>query len=324
MVCMLGCGRMAAMVRLLKVGSFQGITPEESTNEKIVAETIHNEFYDADEPNLLKEEDMHIFDYRPLTDPLHLVCCNTCKKPIKASQYSAHAAHCGLLNCTSDDLELDGGLNHMKPTRKGRKLTQTTNGKQENPVLMDGNVGGGSASTFAALDNATPLDASEIAPGGGELQESLRRREVHGNASSKYPSTTKSHKHIPVDCQHHLREAPAPLASKIYYSRGDHRLRQELCHLFHESWAHGRNSLTPEPEQALENGAISSHVISSKLLSGTVRDVPQIKKDACNLAALPSPDQILAQSSDKYSGKSRGLPSTISFPNQFCNASSKT
>ncbi|CAL9765878.1 unnamed protein product [Musa acuminata subsp. burmannicoides] len=281
MVCMLGRGRMAAMVRLLKVGSFQEITREEAINEKIATQSIDNEFHDADEANLLEEEDMHVFDCRPLTDPLHLVCCNACKKPIKASQYSAHAERCGPSNCMNDVLEKDGGSSRKKPPRKGRKLIQPSNGnlqmtiiEQEKSLLMDANHVGGSASNIALDNHSRAIDASEITSGGCELEKKASsRREVPGNASSKYQSVTKFVEHGLVNNQHHRREAPAPLASKIYYSRGDHRLRWELCHLFHEAYPkeHGRDFQSPE--EARENDMLSSQISSSsKLPHGTVRD----------------------------------------------------
>ncbi|XP_042457543.1 uncharacterized protein LOC122041797 isoform X3 [Zingiber officinale] len=196
MVCMLGCGRMAAMARLLKVGSFQGMTAEEMTNEKLAAHTIHNEFQDANEANLLEEADMHVFDYRPLTDPLHLVCCNACKKPIKASQYSTHAVNCGLLNPIDDVLDIDGGISSFKKLpKKGKKIIQTTNGslqmataEQETPIHLDGNCGGGSTSKCVA---------------------------------------------------------PAPLATKIFYSQGRNHLRSELKHLFHEVWSREHSGDSP-------------------------------------------------------------------------------
>ncbi|XP_074588808.1 uncharacterized protein LOC141844706 isoform X3 [Curcuma longa] len=220
MVCMLGCGRMAAMARLLKVGSFHGITPEEVTNEKLAAQTIHNEFQDANEANLLEEADMHVFDYRPLTDPLHLVCCNACKKPIKASQYSAHAVHCGLLNPIDDVLDMDGGISSLKKLpKKGKKIIQTTNGslqvatvEQETSIHLDGNCGGGSASNCGfKLQNKT-----------------MKRREVQASASIKYHSV-----------------APAPLATKIFYSQGRNHLRSELKHLFHEVWSREHSGDSP-------------------------------------------------------------------------------
>ncbi|XP_042457540.1 uncharacterized protein LOC122041797 isoform X1 [Zingiber officinale] len=220
MVCMLGCGRMAAMARLLKVGSFQGMTAEEMTNEKLAAHTIHNEFQDANEANLLEEADMHVFDYRPLTDPLHLVCCNACKKPIKASQYSTHAVNCGLLNPIDDVLDIDGGISSFKKLpKKGKKIIQTTNGslqmataEQETPIHLDGNCGGGSTSKCGfKLQNKT-----------------MKRREVQASSSIKYHSV-----------------APAPLATKIFYSQGRNHLRSELKHLFHEVWSREHSGDSP-------------------------------------------------------------------------------
>ncbi|KAG6524776.1 hypothetical protein ZIOFF_014715 [Zingiber officinale] len=288
MVCMLGCGRMAAMARLLKVGSFQGMTAEEMTNEKLAAHTIHNEFQDANEANLLEEADflscffffyfiivleiilqidhhfadMHVFDYRPLTDPLHLnednlrstldeeeasckilqdytssyiievpasynilllVCCNACKKPIKASQYSTHAdggqpfslkdvnvatVHCGLLNPIDDVLDIDGGISSFKKLpKKGKKIIQTTNGslqmataEQETPIHLDGNCGGGSTSKcgkhFAAFvlvcrHFLLVLSFWQLVPlvTGFKLQnKTMKRREVQASSSIKYHS----------------------------------------------------------------------------------------------------------------------------------------
>ncbi|CAA6654216.1 unnamed protein product [Spirodela intermedia] len=58
---------MAAMVRLLGNGNYPEITAEEAGHEKLAAQTIHWEFNEADEANLLEEEGM------PLADPLDLV-----------------------------------------------------------------------------------------------------------------------------------------------------------------------------------------------------------------------------------------------------------
>ncbi|URD91275.1 hypothetical protein MUK42_27137 [Musa troglodytarum] len=129
--------------------------------------------------------------------------------------------------------------------------------------------------TTAASDNhSRAIDASETTSGGCELEKKASsRREVPGNASSKYQSVTKFVEHVLVNNQHHRREAPAPLASKIYYSRGDHRLRWELCHLFHEACAkeHGRDFQSPE--EARENDMLSSQISSSSNLPhGTVID----------------------------------------------------
>ncbi|CAN6467758.1 unnamed protein product [Victoria cruziana] len=146
MLCPPGMGRMAAMERLLATGNFSEISAEEANREKLAAKTIHKELNEADEANLLEEADMHVFDCKPMSDPLHLVSCNACKKPVKASQYAAHAERCGALMSAEDTgLELDGGAGHKKPPRKGRKkifVSQdnqaATNFEQERSESLDG------------------------------------------------------------------------------------------------------------------------------------------------------------------------------------------
>ncbi|KAL3577600.1 hypothetical protein D5086_019104 [Populus alba] len=91
MVCSIGNGRMAVMARLLAAGSLLQNNAEEVSQQKLATQYICRELHEADEPNLLDEEDMHVFGLMPMTDPLDLVCCNACKKPVKASQYAAHA-----------------------------------------------------------------------------------------------------------------------------------------------------------------------------------------------------------------------------------------
>ncbi|GMP76772.1 hypothetical protein CsSME_00033309 [Camellia sinensis var. sinensis] len=126
MVCSLGSGRMEAMARLLAAGSFSQTIAEEVGNQKLAAQYIQRELREADDANLLDEEDMHVFDLKPMTDSLHLVRCNACKKPIKASQYAAHAELCKSLSPAEEIVaELDGGTGHKKPPRKERKKLLT-------------------------------------------------------------------------------------------------------------------------------------------------------------------------------------------------------
>nr|XP_010941791.1 uncharacterized protein LOC105059946 isoform X7 [Elaeis guineensis]XP_029116262.1 uncharacterized protein LOC105059946 isoform X7 [Elaeis guineensis]XP_029116263.1 uncharacterized protein LOC105059946 isoform X7 [Elaeis guineensis] len=243
MVCKTGCGRMAAIMRLLTVGSCPEVMTEEDTNEKIASQTIRKEFYDADEANLLEEEDMHVFDCRPLVDPLHLVCCNACKKPVKASQYAAHAERCKSLNYTKDlVLELDGGSGCKKPPRKGRKIPQATNG------------------TSASVDHTIVLDASEIDIGGrGHHKIPNAGTEVPGNALNRYQKSKipNAGTEMPSNAlnryqkskEYLRRNAPVPLATKIYHLQGNNHLRLELGHLYREACAekHGASdSLMPE------------------------------------------------------------------------------
>ncbi|OMO53736.1 hypothetical protein CCACVL1_28398 [Corchorus capsularis] len=122
MVCSLGSGRMAVMARLLEAGSITPNIAEDVCNQKLAAQYIYKELRGADEANLLDEEDMDVFGLKPMADPLHLVCCNACKKPIKASQYAAHAELCKSLKTTVKTiLEPDGSTGHRKPPRKERK-----------------------------------------------------------------------------------------------------------------------------------------------------------------------------------------------------------
>ncbi|XP_022873417.1 uncharacterized protein LOC111392329 isoform X2 [Olea europaea var. sylvestris] len=122
MVCSLKSGRMAALARLLAAGSISHTLAEEVDRQKLAAKYLHRELREADEANLLDEEDMHMFGLRPMADPLYLVCCNACKKPIKASHYAAHAELCKSLNYKDEIVsEVDGASGQKKLPRKDRK-----------------------------------------------------------------------------------------------------------------------------------------------------------------------------------------------------------
>ncbi|XP_031247823.1 uncharacterized protein LOC116105564 isoform X1 [Pistacia vera] len=126
MVCSVGSGRMAVMARLLEVGRFSPNRADEVTHQKLAAQNIYRELRQADEANLLDEEDMHVFGLKPMADSLHLVCCNACKKPVKASQYAAHAELCRSLNATGEPmLDVYSGTGNRKPPRKERKKLLT-------------------------------------------------------------------------------------------------------------------------------------------------------------------------------------------------------
>ncbi|KAF8038194.1 hypothetical protein BT93_B0910 [Corymbia citriodora subsp. variegata] len=126
MVCPVGSGKMAVLARVLAGGSFSNTAEEEVSHQKLLAQHIFKEVREADEANLLNEEDMHVYGLKPMADQLHLVCCNACKKPIKASQYMAHADTCKLLNCTQEAvLEPNGTGRGKRPPRKERKKSTT-------------------------------------------------------------------------------------------------------------------------------------------------------------------------------------------------------
>ncbi|XVF66290.1 hypothetical protein PTKIN_Ptkin10aG0023300 [Pterospermum kingtungense] len=187
MVCSLGSGRMAVMSRLLEAGGISPNIAGEVVYKKSAAQYIYRELLGADEANLLDEEDMHVFGLKPMADPLNLVCCNACKKPVKASQYAAHAELCRSLKTTEGTiLELDGSIGHRKPPRKERKklLTAYANqptpvGKQERSEVIDaddtiaseshknGQIRMTSSLTMDAKRNSSCVDTTYVMDGSG-------------------------------------------------------------------------------------------------------------------------------------------------------------
>ncbi|KAH1091279.1 hypothetical protein J1N35_018536 [Gossypium stocksii] len=207
MVCSLGSGRMAVMARLLEAESISPSIAEEVGNKKLAAQYIYRELHEADEANLLDEEDMHVFGLKPMTDPLNLVCCNACKKPVKASQYAAHAELCRSLKITEEIiLELDGNTGHRKPPRKERKKSlaayanqPTLAGDQErseiidadddrtaSESLVDGQIGMTSSLTMHVKRNSTCIDMGYLMDGSG-----ISPQNTDQSASLVLPSTKR-------------------------------------------------------------------------------------------------------------------------------------
>lgn len=113
---------MAALARLLAAGSVSQTVAEDVDRQKLTAKYLHRELREADEANLLDEEDMHVFGLKPMADPLYLVCCNACKKPIKSSHYAAHSELCKSLNYKEETVsEVDSASGQKKLPRKDRK-----------------------------------------------------------------------------------------------------------------------------------------------------------------------------------------------------------
>ncbi|BBN19413.1 hypothetical protein MPTK1_8g10510 [Marchantia polymorpha subsp. ruderalis] len=67
---------------------------EELALERAALDALKDEQMEADELNLLEDEDMLIFGLNPLTDILKLVSCNVCKKPVIDSQFTPHFQRC--------------------------------------------------------------------------------------------------------------------------------------------------------------------------------------------------------------------------------------
>ncbi|XP_043721644.1 uncharacterized protein LOC122669071 isoform X3 [Telopea speciosissima] len=384
MVCALGKWRMAAMVRLLETGNFSEITAEEASREKLAVQSIHRELREADEANLLEEEDMHVFDCKPLADPLHLVCCNACKRPIKASQYAAHAERCRSFNSTEETgLELDGGTGHKKPPRKGRKKLQTAQDNQaatvveqersesvhaddhavsestvDNQTGMNYSISREAKRHSVSIDGAAVIDGSGLSPRStnylaGVLSPSKRRTKLmeveglqpSGGLETAYGVTANMGRSCqeaqtcgefskgsiagrgkPYDSAGYqkpgqvskrrisTKDAPVPLATKVYNLQRNNHLRSALCHLYFEVSKNSSDSLSPKGVQGIM--VLPSQDSSPKDSSHErIDDLLQKKDNTYALHAVRKPDQILAQSSELCLGNSSGHPAVTNFTN---------
>ncbi|XP_022973741.1 uncharacterized protein LOC111472316 isoform X3 [Cucurbita maxima] len=214
MVCSVGSVRMAVMTRLLAAGSFSRTIAEEAGHQKLASEFLCRELRDADEANLIDEEDMHVFGLKPMTDPLNLVCCNICKKPVKASQYIIHSELCRSLGLGQGAImDLDGGMGHRKHSRKERKKL----------LPADANI------------SALEKEGSESA---------------YANYSAAPAFPTNNH----FEMVKLTKNVPFPLASKIYYSQRNNHLRSALGYLYWEAVASSKEICnTVDHEMTKEN-----------------------------------------------------------------------
>ncbi|KAG2721559.1 hypothetical protein I3760_02G087700 [Carya illinoinensis] len=345
MVCSLGSGRMAAMARLLVAGSFSQTMADEVGHRKLSAQYICRELCEAVEANLLDEEDMHVFGLKPMAEPLQLVCCNACKKPIKASQYAAHAEICRSLNSVEETtLEFDGSAVNRKLPKKERKKLLTAYSNQATPIggkdkseSVDANNSAVSESHLdnqagiascakrnsACMDVASMTDVSGVGPGNKD------------NPACLMPPPAKRSKPIAAGClllssdseavpgvkkitstADAFPYAPVPLATKIYYSQRTYRHRTELTHLYCEASTKELCSDMVSSKNLREN-MIPLQVSTPREPSGEpMEDTLTRKRHTYTLSSVRSPDQILAQSSEVCLGKTGGFLSTSDFPNQ--------
>ncbi|KAL8524909.1 hypothetical protein ACS0TY_014507 [Phlomoides rotata] len=285
MVCAIGRGKMTALERLLDAGSVLQTATEEAGHQRLAVQYAGRELQNADEANLLDEEDMHIFGSRPMTDPLDLVRCNACKRPIKASQYAAHAELCKTL-CSRDkiNLVLDGPAVNRKPPRKERKklpITQTRNMHLSSTHTMNGSrvnphIVGCSKGVTKCSSKPLKRIAVESPPNPGTKNLCKTTSEV-----------------IPY--------VPAPLATKIYYSQRNQSLRRAICHMFFEESNKESNSEAPDLE-AFQVNATPAHTSSPGNIFHD--QVANQQRDDRFLHLVQTPDQILPARSDFYVGNS--------------------
>ncbi|CAH1427651.1 unnamed protein product [Lactuca virosa] len=203
MVCSLRGGQMTT---LLEGGSTSQIMAEDVGCWKLAAQYIQRELKEADEVNLLDEEDMHVFGLRPMMDPLILVCCDSCKKPLKVSQYATHAEICKSLSSVTDNTT---EIIQKKPLRKERKKLQNTISKVSKPQRSE---------LFNSAASNSHVDEQTLKP-------------------TSFPIKAKAKG---------ISGVPAPLATKIFYSQRNQRLRAAISHMFYTSssscFDHGLNN----------------------------------------------------------------------------------
>ncbi|CAL4906262.1 unnamed protein product [Urochloa decumbens] len=263
MVCMPGHFKMASMLKLVMMENHTA--PDDVIHEMTSAQVLQKQLFDAHEPNLLDENDMHIFGSKPMADPLDLVCCSTCKKPVKASQYAVHTEQCSSGKVNTNDSMCVDNASPTKPPKKGRKIKVINNGNQKVHIKVKAKSqpeSNNSANTFE-LDN--------------------------GRVSKVQP----------IDST----DAPVPLATKMYHSQGNYRLRLELGQLYHESCIeHLSSHSTPNLPQ--RNGLMASQFppCNSSSLPGSQKNlVPQTKLLASTSGSCSVIPQQLSASRPSHS-----------------------
>ncbi|XP_039839622.1 uncharacterized protein LOC120699668 isoform X1 [Panicum virgatum] len=278
MVCMPGHFKMTSVLKLVMMENHTA--PDDVIHEMTTAQVLQKQLFDAHEPNLLDENDMHIFGSKPMADPLDLVCCSTCKKPVKASQYAVHTERCSSGKVNTNDAM---GIDHASPTKppkKGRKIKVISNGNQKVHIKVKAK---------SQPESKNGANTFELGNGHVSKLQSIDstglKTLVHNASAINVPKSR-------------LRDAPVPLATKMYHSQSNYRLRLELGHLYRESCVEHLSSHTT-PNLSHQNGLMVSQFppcVNSALLGSQKNLVPQT--------------QLLASTSELCSGIPQQLSSS--------------
>lgn len=246
-------------------------------------------------------------------------------------------------------MEIDGGIGHKKPSRKGRKKVQTVH---KNPAItVEDHERFGSMGGNDAASSESNVEQTELTSLSGEAQrnsasvslECVKDGSVFGPGSANYTAvvTPPSEKRTKLIVAEHLlmegvpmghvvtREDVvniqptypiAPLATKIYHSQRNLRLRLALNHFYCEALKN--DHCNEDPRHVQEIFMLPSLVPSPKdvLQAPQSIELLQEKKDAHSLASDQEPDQNLAGSSELCSEDLSGYTSAMNFPNQFRDA----
>eukprot|EP00261_Vitis_vinifera_P034488 XP_019075731.1 PREDICTED: uncharacterized protein LOC100855402 isoform X3 [Vitis vinifera] len=347
MVCSLESGRMAVMARLLAAGSFSPIITEDVSQEKLAAQYIHRELREADEANLLDEEDMNVFGLKPMADPLYLVCCNACKKPVKASQYAAHADQATMAGEQERFESMDADDTAASEPCLDEQIGAAcsfTEIKRNSACVDVGHVVDGSGVSHGntdlsagvmpppkrsklriATDRPSPADGPETAYGVNKTMciTSQRAYTCAGYPKGSIEGSERPYDHLAAhqkpgqdhECSLSTNGVPVPLATKMYYSQRNHRLRSAISHLYFAASNEGHCSDMVSPK--VLQGNMVPQASSPKNFSHEQMDnQPEKKRDTHFLPSMQNPDKVLVQSSEVFLGKSEGCPPAMNFSNQ--------
>ncbi|CAN6548162.1 unnamed protein product [Malus baccata var. baccata] len=318
--------------------------------------TKHNrELSEANEANLLDEEDMHVFGLKPMDDPLHLepydflhtvidmdydfvvsrkVCCNACKKPVKASQYVAHAELCRSLNSMQETtLELDGSMGQRKPPKKERKKLSIAHSNQSTLVgelersesidadditvsrfQLDGKMGRNPGSFMEAKMNSAYADVTIMMDGSG-----VSPGNTNGSTSVILPPTKRfkmvAGQQLPLSDDTGTASAVSKLANRDSPKGAIPASEIPYPALKYKKSGQALECCVPIKDCPLP---LATKVYYSQRCNRLRSDLSHLYHEAmASTEELWKPDQILAQNSEVCLGNSVGCQPDGDFSNQL-------
>ena len=176
-----------------------------------------------------------------------------------------------------------------------------------------------------AADRPSPADGPETAYGVNKTMciTSQRAYTCAGYPKGSIEGSERSYDHLAAhqkpgqdhECSLSTNGVPVPLATKMYYSQRNHRLRSAISHLYFAASNEGHCSDMVSPK--VLQGNMVPQASSPKNFSHEQMDnQPEKKRDTHFLPSMQNPDKVLVQSSEVFLGKSEGCPPTMNFSNQ--------
>ncbi|KAL6643671.1 hypothetical protein ACP70R_018437 [Stipagrostis hirtigluma subsp. patula] len=273
MVCMPGQFKMASVLKLVVMENHTA--PDEVISEMNTAQILQKQLFDAHEPNLLNEDGKSLLlnrqgynyslygSYFALPGGivfysfLNAICIFldqnlwlihwTWSAVVLARSQSRLASMQSMQRCnsskvnTDDSMSVDDRASPTKPSKKGRKINLTSNGNQKVHIKV----------------KVKPLPENKNSANGFELDNGHVSKVQHTDTTADQRLTSVDNAAVISVPENGLRDAPAPLATKMYHSQGNYRLRLELGQLYRQSCAEHFGS-HPTSNTSHENGMIVS------------------------------------------------------------------